>query len=257
MIFRSSQRFDHLVGVGDSFPKRLEETQAHCVVVVVPAITNIFGELRVEIVQLNVLDPARGQLENFDRVRAGEDEMPKVETDSRFGPDQEPFDVVRSLDGASEPRLDREAQLVPRANVLDGSDRMEKVGPFRIGQHDAVLRASRSLRYRRKDQGLGAEGGEPLRVAVDVSELCAADVVVVEDGVHLSSDKAQPVALEQRFGLVAAIWQKSRRPRRDRAFAHRRGLGEHPFRIELVPPAGDIADPPAHRRDRQAVRRTG
>jgi len=91
-------------------------------------------------------------------------------------------------------------------------------------------------------------------MAVDVGELSAPNVVVMKDGVYLARDQAEAVPFEQRFGLVAPIGQESRRPGCDRTFAHCGRLREHALRVELMPPAWDVADTPAHWREGQPVR---
>src|SRR5712692_5943728 len=80
-------------------------------------------------------------------------------------------------------------------------------------------------------------------MAVDVRELRAADVVMVKDRAHLAGDQAEAMPFQERLGLVAAVGKKARRPRRDRAFAHGRRLRENALRVELVSPAGNVADP--------------
>src|SRR5450756_2966922 len=137
--------------------------------------------------------------------------------------------------------------------MLDRSNRVEQVRPLCIGEDDSVIRTTFAMGDCGEHEGLRAERGQPLRVTVDVGELRATDVVVVKDRADLSGDQAEAMTLEERLGLVAAVGKKARRSCRDRAFAHRRSFREDPLRDELVSPAGNVADPPAHRRDRQAM----
>jgi hypothetical protein len=90
-------------------------------------------------------------------------------------------------------------------------------------------------------------------MAVDVGELCATNVVVMKNRADLSGDQREAVTSEERLGLVASVGQEARRTRGDRAFSHRRGFRKYALGVELVSPTGNVADPPAHRRDRQAM----
>ena len=78
--------------------------------------------------------------------------------------------------------------------------------------------------------------------------------MVVEDGVNLTGHKAQVVTPEHWLRLIASVRQNPRRACGDRALTHRRRFGEHPLRVELMAPIGDVADPPAHGRQGEAVR---
>ena len=73
-----------------------------------------------------------------------------------------------------------------RAHVLDRADQVEQVSPAAAVEDDAVrgLRATRG--DGRQHERLGADRGQPARVAVDVGELRAADVVVMENRVGLA-----------------------------------------------------------------------
>jgi hypothetical protein len=179
--------------------------------------------------------------------------MTEVEADPGLRTDEEAFDVLRSLDRAAKPRLHGKPQLVARAHVLNGSDRMEQMRPLGVGQHDAVLRAARTLWDRREDESFSPDGREPVRVAVDVGQLGPADVVVVKNRVNLPGYDVQAMTPEERLGLVASIGKETAWPRRDGALAHGGCLREHPLGVELVAPIGDVADSPAHRRQGQAV----
>src|SRR5207249_3960972 len=88
----------------------------------------------------------------------------------------------------------------------------------------------------------GADGGQPVGVAIDVRQLRSADVVVVEDGVHLSGDDPEAVATEHRAGVIAAVGKKSGRPRGDRALADGRRLGQDALDVDLVSPIAVLAD---------------
>ena len=84
---------------------------------------------------------------------------------------------------------------------------------------------TRGLRgHRRQDQGFGAESCQPARLAVDVRQLRAADVVMVEDGVRRTRDDTETMLFQDRFHLVAPVGQKARRAGLDRSLANRRGL---------------------------------
>jgi hypothetical protein len=84
-------------------------------------------------------------------------------------------------------------------------------------------------------------------VAVDVGQLGAADVVMVEDGVDLAGHHAEPVAPQERLGLIAPVGKEARRSSCDRGLADRRGFGEDAFGVELMSPTEDVADTPANR----------
>ena len=131
--------------------------------------------------------------------------------------------------------------------MLDGADRVEKMRPLGVGEHDAVLRTTGAMRDRGQHERFSAQGRQPLCVAVYVSQLGAANVVVMKDRAHLARDKREAMTLEERLGPVTAVGQKSGRARSDGAFAHGRRFGEHALRVELVSPTGKVADPPAHR----------
>ena len=116
-----------------------------------------------------------------------------------------------------------------------------------------MLRATWTLRDRREDEGFGPDGREPVGMAIDMGKLRAADVVVMKNRVNLTSDDTQAMTPQEWLGLVAPIGQESGWTRCDRALAHGSRLREHPLRVELVAPIGEVAYPPAHRRQRQAV----
>jgi hypothetical protein len=81
-------------------------------------------------------------------------------------------------------------------------------------------------------------------VAVDVRELRAAYVVVMQDGVCGARHHSKAMAPEYRFSFVAAVGQKARWSGFDCAFADRRGFRKHSFGVELMSPTGHIAHSP-------------
>jgi hypothetical protein len=101
---------------------------------------------------------------------------------------------------------------VSRADVLDGSDEVEKVRPFGVGERLGADRARAAFRNRGEDQRAGADGGQPVRVAVDVGELGTAYLMVMEDRVNLAADDPEAVAPEKGARLVAAVRQETGRP---------------------------------------------
>src|SRR2546429_6734828 len=64
---------------------------------------------------MHVLDPPSGELDNLDRVCARDHEMSDVEANARLRADQQALDLLRPLDRAAEPRLDRELEPMPGA----------------------------------------------------------------------------------------------------------------------------------------------
>jgi hypothetical protein len=64
--------------------------------------------------------------------------------------------------------------------------------------------------------------------------------------VNLACHKAQAVTLEHGFRLIAPVGEKSGWSGCDRTLAHGRGFGQHTLRVELLTPAGHVADPPTH-----------
>src|SRR5260370_36440871 len=97
-------------------------------------------QVKVDVVEMNVLDPPRGQLDHLAGVGARDDQVRYVEADARLRADEQPLDLLWPLDRAAKPGLHGELELVPRAHVLDRSDEVEQVGPLRIRQK---LRANR------------------------------------------------------------------------------------------------------------------
>ena len=93
-------------------------------------------------------------------------------------------------------------------------------------------------------------------MAVDVRELRSTDRVMVKDGVHLAGHDLHVVAAQQRLGLVAAIRQKPRRTRGDRAFTDGDRLGKDALSVDLVTPFGVLAHAPARRRERKPMHGT-
>src|SRR5207245_1542369 len=64
---------------------------------------------------MDVLDAAGRELDHFDGIGARDDEVSDVEADARLRPDQQPLDLLRALDRAAEPGLDRELEPVAGA----------------------------------------------------------------------------------------------------------------------------------------------
>jgi hypothetical protein len=141
-----------------------------------------------------------------------------------------------------------------RANVLHGADEVEEMRPTHARKDDPVGEARAPRRHCRQHQRLGAERREPARVSVKVGELWAADVVVMQYRLGRAGDDSKTVALEHRFGEVAAVREETRRPSFDRPFANGRGLRKHPLGVELMTPSGNIAYTP--RRWRQGDARS-
>src|ERR1700682_6026986 len=108
---------------------------------------------------------------------------------------------------------------------------MEEVRPLGAGEHDPGLRATLALRDGGKDERVGPEGGQPLRVTVDVRELLAADVVVMKNGVDLTRHDAHAMTPKQWLGLIAPVRKEAGRAGGDRAFTHRRRFGENSLGI--------------------------
>ncbi len=80
---------------------------------------------------------------------------------------------------------------------------MEKVSPFGVGQGLGARGFRAPLGNRGEDQRVRPDRCEPVGVTVDVGELWAAGLVMMEDRVHLAGHDLQAVAPEQRPGLIA------------------------------------------------------
>src|SRR5438552_4778883 len=95
---------------------------------------------------MDVLDTAGRELDHFDGIGACDDEVSDVEADARLRPDQQPLDLLRALDRAAEPGLDRELEPVAGADVLNRTDEVEQVRPLRGGERIGPRRARGALR---------------------------------------------------------------------------------------------------------------
>jgi len=104
--------------------------------------------------------------------------------------------------------------------------------------------AGASRRHRRQDQCFGTKRRQPAGVAIDVCKLRAADFVVVQDGVRRARHHSEPMTLEYGFRLVAPVRQKAWRSSLDCPFADGCSLRQDSFGIELMAPAGHVADSP-------------
>src|SRR3989440_6583599 len=206
---------------------------------------------------MDVLDTAGRELDYFDGIGACDDEVSDVEADARLRPDQQPLDLLRALDRAAETGLDRELEPVAGADVLNRTDEVEQVRPLRVGERIGPRRAWGSLRDGGNHQRAAADGGQPVRVAVDVRELGPAGLVVMEDRLHLTGNDLEPGAPEQCLGVVAAGRQEGGRTGGDRPLADGRGFGEHPLGVDLVAPVASLVDAPAGGRKGKPGRRAG
>ncbi len=133
---------------------------------------------------------------------------------------------------------------MPRADVLDRSDRVEQMRPAFAIEHDAVRRARAARRDRGQHQRLSANGGEPAGVAVDMGQLWSTNVVMMEDSVRLARDDAQPVPAQEELGHLAAIRKETGRSGLDRGDAQRPDLRQDTLGFELFPPFRNVAHAP-------------
>src|SRR5256884_4518002 len=193
---------------------------------------------------MDVLDTAGRELDYFDGIGACDDEVSDVEADARLRPDQQPLDLLRALDRAAETGLDRELEPVAGADVLNRTDEVEQVRPLRVGEPIGPRRAWGSLRDGGNHQRAAADGGQPVRVAVDVRELGPAGLVVMEDRLHLTGNDLEPVAPEQCLGAVAAVGQKAGRTGGGRPPPAGPGLREAPRRGHPVGPDARLGRAP-------------
>src|SRR2546428_11141210 len=95
---------------------------------------------------MDVLDAAGRELDHFDGIGARDDEVSDVEADARLRPDQQPLDLLRALDRAAEPALDRELEPVAGADVLDRTHEVEQWRPLRGGRRSRPPPARGSIR---------------------------------------------------------------------------------------------------------------
>src|SRR5258708_19569577 len=82
---------------------------------------------------------------------------------------------------------------------------MKQVRPFGVGQDDAVIASAGAMRDRGEHERFGAEGREPLGMAVDVGELGATNVVVIQNRADLSGDEREAVTSEESLCPVPSV----------------------------------------------------
>ena len=233
-------------------PKRLEEAARDRSRVVDSALAHLARDLAIEVIEVDVLDAAVSQLDHLDRVSAGQYQLTQVEADARLRAHQQALDVGRALDHAATARQHRQAKPVHRAHVLHGSDRAQQVRPARARQRDAIRAVLTGLDDC-QHQRVRTKLREPAGVSIDVRQLGAANVMVMQDGTHRTGHHAQAMSPQQAAGGVAAVGKKTGRSCFDGALPEGRDLVQHALRFELLAPAADLADAPRRGRERDVV----
>ena len=204
-IFRAAKGLGRPSHLGATLADRPVEVARDRILEVERALAHATCEVEVDIVQMDVLDPTRGQLDHLDRVGPRDHEVGDVQADTSLGAHQQPFDLLRPLNDAAKPGLHGELEPVPRAHVLDRADQVEQVRPLRVGKQSLVCTHRMAFGYRREDQRFGADRREPVRMPVDVRQLRSTDAVVMEDRVDLPGDDVETMPPQHCLGVVAAV----------------------------------------------------
>ncbi len=220
-VTRTAQSLDHRLDAGVPAAEWFEQTLAHRVPVVDAVLPHLVRQVGVDVVQPHVTDAARGELEDLERVGSQHDEVTRVEAEPGIGADQEPLDVGRTLNHGAEPRQHRQPESMTSAHMLDRTDEVEEMRPARAVEHDPVHGARAARSDRGQHERLAADRREPTGVTIDVRELRAANVMVMEDRMRLTGYDPHPMAPDQELGLVASIGEESGRPGLDRRHAKR------------------------------------
>src|SRR5438445_3482373 len=118
-IFRAAKGLGRPSHLRATLADRPVEVARDRILEVERALAHATCEVEVDIVQMDVLDPTRGQLDHLDRVGPRDHEVGDVQADTSLGAHQQPFDLLRPLNDAAKPGLHGELEPVPRAHVLD------------------------------------------------------------------------------------------------------------------------------------------
>src|SRR5260370_6253009 len=125
-VSRASQRLDDVVHACVSTAQCLEQALAHRLGIIDAVLTNLAREFGVDVVQPDMMDASRGQLEHLHGGGPDHDDVPGVEAQTRLRADHNPFNVGWSSTHSAETRQHSEPEPGTSPHELDGADQMQE-----------------------------------------------------------------------------------------------------------------------------------
>src|SRR5215208_2364003 len=206
-----------------------------------------FGEVPIDILQVDVTNPRRCRLRQRDGIPAPDHRMSRVEAECCVATVEETLHVFGVFDLGSVVWVEHHAEAVLCPDLLDHRKRGEQLVPLVVHQAPGLLVAF--LPCRRSDyEYAGAGRREKPGLPLYRGKLRVARRRAMEHGGHETSNQLEPVFREQVSHLLWLPRQEAIGAGLECRKAEAGGLVEYPLSIHLVAPSGHLANAPRDRR---------